>query len=83
MMPHPYGYRWRRGTTRHRWECRCAETPILLGIYSEDGEIEIKVRDRFYFLTAGCVQAICPRCGAEHLLDLRTMTNPNQPGERD
>jgi hypothetical protein len=55
----------------YRWECRCGEPPILLARYSTDGQIEIKVRDRFYFMASRCVQATCPRCGAQHVLDLR------------
>ena len=55
----------------YRWECRCGDPPILLARYSPGGQIEIKVRDRFYFMASRCVQATCPRCGAQHILDLR------------
>ena len=34
----------------YRWECRCGDPPILLARYSPGGQIEIKVRDRFYFI---------------------------------
>ena len=53
-----------------RWECPCGEPPVLLATYSRRGPINIKVRDRYWHVL-GCVQAICPRCGAEHVLDLR------------
>lgn len=56
---------------KYRWECRCSNPPILLARYDPDGHIEIKVRDRFYYLASGCVQATCPRCNAQHILDLR------------
>jgi hypothetical protein len=54
----------------YRWECRCQEPPVLLATYDRQGRINIKVRDRYWHIR-GQVQAICPRCGAEHLLDLR------------
>jgi hypothetical protein len=53
-----------------RWECRCHRTPILLGTYDPGGQIHIKVRDRHWHIL-GTVQTRCPRCGAEHALDLR------------
>lgn len=55
---------------RYRWECRCCEPPVLLAMYDPGGPVEIKVRDRFY-LASGCVHATCPRCGTQHILDLR------------
>ena len=53
-----------------RWVCPCQEPPVLLATYTRRGRINIKVRDRYWHVS-GCVQAICPRCGAEHVLDLR------------
>jgi len=53
-----------------RWLCRCQEPPVLLATYGKDGRINIKVRDRYWHVH-GQVQTICPRCGAEHILDLR------------
>ena len=53
-----------------RWVCPCQEPPFLLATYTPRGRINIKVRDRYWHVS-GCVQAICPRCGAEHVLDLR------------
>ena len=53
-----------------RWECPCQEPPVLLATYGPRGRINIKVRDRYWHVV-GQVQAICPRCGAEHILDLR------------
>lgn len=59
-----------RREPKQRWECRCAEPPILLARYDPGGQVQIKVRDRFY-IASGCVYATCPRCGAQHVLDLR------------
>ncbi|HEU5432048.1 MAG TPA: hypothetical protein VFU81_10305 [Thermomicrobiales bacterium] len=56
--------------TLKRWECACGDRPVLLATYDDRGEIRIKFRDRFFFVH-GHVRAICPRCGAEHVLDLR------------
>jgi len=53
-----------------RWECACGDRPVLFATYDDRGEIRIKFRDRFFFVQ-GRVRAICPRCGAEHVLDLR------------
>ncbi len=52
-----------------RWECRCAEPAILLGIYATGRHVEIKCGDRFY-LASGVIHATCPRCGVQHILDL-------------
>ena len=44
---------------------------MLLATYDPGGKINIKVRDRYWHLFGfGQVQAICPRCAAEHVLDL-------------
>ena len=61
----------RSRSPRFRWECRCSDPPVLLARYEPGGHIEIKVRDRFYYMASGCVQAICPKCGGAHILDLR------------
>ncbi len=70
MIRNPTVRPWRR-SPRYRWECRCSDPPILLARYDPSGHLEIKVRDRFYYMASGWVQAICPKCGATHLLDLR------------
>lgn len=58
----------------YRWVCPCQEPPVLLATYDPAGKLNIKVRDRYWHLYGfGHVQAICPRCGAEHLLDLREL----------
>lgn len=58
----------------YRWVCPCKEPPVLLATYDLSGRLNIKVRDRYWHLFGfGHVQAICPRCGAEHLLDLRAL----------
>lgn len=61
-----------------RWECPCRPQPVLLATYDADGRINIKVRDRYWHVH-GQVQAICPRCGAEHILDLRHVEPPASP----
>jgi hypothetical protein len=53
-----------------RWQCRCQDPPVLLATYDAEGRVNIKVRDRYWHVH-GQVQTICPRCGAEHVLDLR------------
>jgi len=52
-----------------RWECHCRRTPVLLGIYDDTGCINIKIRDRYWRVTRGSVETICPRCGTPHVLD--------------
>ncbi len=59
-----------RSRARERWECGCSDPPTLLAMYEPGGQIQIKVRDRFY-MASGRVHATCPRCGAKHVLDLR------------
>ena len=54
-----------------RWECPCQDPPVLLATYTAAGRLNIKVRDRYWHLVGfGQVQTICPRCAAEHILDL-------------
>lgn len=53
-----------------RWECRCQHPPFLLATYDATGLIQIKVRNRYWYVR-GTVQTICTRCGGEHSLDLR------------
>jgi len=53
-----------------RWVCDCSKPPVLLAIYDDSGRIEIKVRDRYY-VARDLLHAICPRCGARHVLDIR------------
>jgi hypothetical protein len=53
-----------------RWECRCRVPPVLLGTFDRNGRINIKVRDRYWHVE-GIVRTTCPRCGVEHVLDLR------------
>ena len=55
-----------------RWECRCQDPPVLLATYDRHGRINIKVRDRYWHID-GVVRTVCPRCGSEHVLDLRAM----------
>ncbi len=52
-----------------RWECSCRRPPVLLGTYEPNGRINLKVRDRYWHVV-GTVWTVCPRCGAEHVLQL-------------
>ena len=61
-----------QGPLRFRWVCDCANPPVLLAIYDETGRIEVKVRQRRY-VAQGWLEAICPRCGARHVLQLRSL----------
>lgn len=64
----------------YRWVCPCQEPPVLLATYDPAGKLNIKVRDRYWHLYGfGHVQAICPKCGAEHLLDLRELRKRTAP----
>jgi len=65
----------------YRWECPCQDRPVLLATYDTNGRINIKVRDRYWRLFGfGQVQAICPRCAAEHILDLRRLQDALDSG---
>jgi hypothetical protein len=65
-----------------RWVCRCQDPPVLLATYDRAGRINIKVRDRYWHVV-GMVATHCPRCGAEHVLDLRpTTSTPTDPSDR-
>ena len=57
----------RDGGTPRRWECHCQEPPVLLGTCAPDGQVNIKVRDR-YWTASRPVSTRCPRCGTEHRL---------------
>jgi hypothetical protein len=80
MPEHATGANARSGqrgrAARQRWECHCATPPILLAMYEPGGNVEIKLRDRYY-LASGRVHATCPRCGAQHVLDLRPSPEPD------
>lgn len=58
---------------RHRWECTNGHEPVLLARYDDAGVIEIRMRERVY-IARGSVQAFCPRCGCEHILELQSLT---------
>jgi hypothetical protein len=53
-----------------RWECRCREPAVLLGTIERNSRVNIKVRDRYWHVE-GIIRTTCPRCGVEHVLDLR------------
>ena len=53
-----------------RWVCPCEDPPFLLATCTAEGRVNIKVRDRYWHVF-GQVRTSCPRCGAEHVLDLR------------
>ncbi len=47
---------------------------MLLATYDPGGKVNIKVRDRYWHVFGfGQVQAICPKCAAEHVLDIRRL----------
>lgn len=59
----------------HRWECGCQQPPVLLATWTDTGQVNIKVRDRYWHAYGfGVIQTVCPRCATEHRLDLDTMT---------
>ena len=58
------------GESAERWECGCREPAVLLGTFERNGRINIKARDRYWHVE-GVVRTTCPRCGVEHVLDLR------------
>jgi hypothetical protein len=49
-----------------------------LATYEPNGRINIKVRDRYWHVF-GSVRAICPKCGADHVLDLRGTIDRDLP----
>jgi uncharacterized OB-fold protein len=53
-----------------RWLCHCSTPPILLGMV-EGGNVNLKMRDRYYHIEAerGQIRAICPKCGRQHRLE--------------
>lgn len=59
------------GGVARRWSCHCSEPPVLLATV-EDGQVNLKVRDRYYHIEGlrGRVRATCPRCGKQHVLTL-------------
>lgn len=72
----------RTSAAPYRWVCPCKEPAVLLATYDLSGRLNIKVRDRYWHLFGfGHVQAICPRCGAEHLLDLRALKKQTEGGD--
>ena len=58
----------------HRWECGCQTPPVLLATWTDSGQVNIKVRDRYWHVS-GCavVQTTCPRCASEHSLNLKDL----------
>ncbi len=68
----------------YRWECPCQDPPVLLATYGLSGRMNIKVRDRYWHLYGfGQVQAICPRCAGEHVLDLRFLQQAIESQEQE
>ncbi len=68
----------------HRWECGCQQPPVLLATWTDSGQVNIKVRDRYWHLYGfGQVQAICPRCAGEHVLDLRFLQQAIESQEQE
>lgn len=52
----------------HRWVCNCdpRHEPVQLARYNDAGQIQIKVRDRWFYIDHGQVRIVCPRCGRMH-----------------
>ncbi len=49
----------------HRWLCYCGTPPMVLATI--DGPtVSLKIRDRYYQIEGGRIQAVCPRCGRQH-----------------
>jgi hypothetical protein len=66
-----------------RWVCPCQDPPVLLGTYDSAGRIHLKSRDRYWHVR-GYVRTVCPKCGAEHTLELPGLAekrNGNSPAE--
>jgi hypothetical protein len=61
-----------------RWDCHCQEPPVLLATYDRNGRVNIKVRDR-YWNVGSPVHTVCPRCGAEHVLEHPAAGAPLSP----
>ncbi|MGC4193049.1 MAG: hypothetical protein QM589_18030 [Thermomicrobiales bacterium] len=80
---HPSAERTIRATPAvYRWVCPCQNPPVLLATYGPHARINIKVRDRYWHLHGfGMVEAICPRCAAEHIIDLRHLHRALESGE--
>ena len=53
---------------------------MLLATYDDRGRINIKIRDRYWTVHEGVVRTHCPRCGAEHVLDLSGKKHENPEG---
>jgi hypothetical protein len=52
-----------------RWECACTPTPTLLGVVDDTGCVNLKTGDRYWHVTGGRIEALCPRCGTRHVLE--------------
>lgn len=64
----------------HRWECGCQQPPVLLATWTDAGQVNIKVRDRYWHVS-GCavIQTTCPRCATEHVLDMQDLMEMSEP----
>jgi hypothetical protein len=61
------------GAVVRRWECRCESRPMLLATIDRTGRVNIKLRDRYFRVTGGRIEATCPRCGVLHVLAERDL----------
>lgn len=68
--------RFRGASCAYRWECTCTATPVLLAMVVPNSHIEIKMRDRFYRVESGRVDATCPKCGQVHSIAAGIPTPP-------
>lgn len=67
MSTSPTPHLQRRGSIV-RWICPCETRAILLGTISADGRVSLKVRDRYWHVYGGEIEAICPKCGSRYRL---------------
>lgn len=55
-------------TEFERWECHNHTSPVLLGMVDHRGHLQIKVRNRTWFVSDfTSIAATCPKCGQEHI----------------
>lgn len=66
----------------HRWECGCQHPAVLLATWTDAGQVNIKVRDRYWHVSGcGVIQTVCPRCATEHRLDLDNLPDTAPPSD--
>ena len=61
-----------------RWICPCEQRAILLGTIDRAGRVSLKVRDRYWHIYGGEIEAVCPKCGSRYRLR-NPLTSPDLP----